>query len=61
MRMMTPIRVTTKVGEVVRSVPRPAGMTFLVDRAPATARAARMGTKRPKSMATPPSVAEKSV
>ena len=36
-------------------------MTFLVDRAPATARAKRIGMYRPKSMATPPSVVEKSV
>ncbi len=46
---------------VVRRVPALNGATGLVDSAPASASTARIGTKRPISMATPPRVADSSV
>ena len=42
------------MGESVRKVPGPVGVTRLPTSAPATASAASRGTKRPKSIATPP-------
>ena len=43
------------MGVSVRNVPGPSGGTRLPASAPATASAATSGTKRPKSIATPPS------
>ena len=53
--MITPISSTTKIGVSVRNVPGPAGVIRLAASDPPTASAASIGTKRPKSIETPPS------
>ena len=51
----TPTSTTTNVGESVRNVPAPAGVTRLPTSEPATASTASSGRKRPPIIARPPS------
>lgn len=51
---ITKMRRNTNVGVSVRNVPAPGGATRFVASEPATASAANIGTKRAKSIVTPP-------